>query len=181
MQLGTTPNRPKPGTHDAAAPAQIVTTLDDAPPVCMTWTAPRTPPQPPGQAQQMQAGRQQARRWSRRQAPRRPQEMDTDGRQDDCRDGRPARQRGRTEPHRGRTAPARQDCREYINTLITLTTRHWQRVQDTAQKQTGGKRLYAVTFESMSTFARLTHHRQKMKHSTAPVNVKYFKKYRLMS
>lgn len=51
----------------------------------------------------------------------------------------------------------------------------------TAQQQTGEKRLYTVTFESMSTFARLTHHRQKMKHSKAPVNVKYFKKYRLMS
>ena len=88
MHLGMKPNRPKPGPHDAAAPAQIVTTLGDALPV-RAWHG-----QPPGQAQQMQAGRQQARRWSRRQAPRRPQGMDTDGRQDDCRDGRPARQNG---------------------------------------------------------------------------------------
>ena len=44
MHMETTPNRPKPGTHDAAAPAQIVTTLDDAPPVCMAWTTPRTGP-----------------------------------------------------------------------------------------------------------------------------------------
>ena len=41
MQLGTTPNRPKPGTHDAAAPARIATTQDDAQLcVCMAWTAP---------------------------------------------------------------------------------------------------------------------------------------------
>ena len=34
MHLGMKPNRPKPGPHNAAAPAQIVTTLGDAPPVC---------------------------------------------------------------------------------------------------------------------------------------------------
>ena len=54
MQLETTPNRPKPGTHDAAAPAQIVTTLGDAPLCVHGMDSARTPPQPQGQAQQMQ-------------------------------------------------------------------------------------------------------------------------------
>ena len=95
MQLGTTPNRPKPGTHYGSSAGADRDELAAAPPLCVYGMGrPQEPQQAAGQAQQMQAGRQQARRWSRRQAPRRPQGMDTGGRQDDCRDGRPARQRG---------------------------------------------------------------------------------------
>lgn len=138
MHMETSPNRPKPGTHDAAAQAQIVTTLGDAlpvcvwyglrhrcrfalscsAPVCMAWTTPRTPPQPPGQAQQMQAGRQAGPTTGPTQAA-----GDGHRRQAGRLQGRtPSPSEGRTEPHRGRTAPARQDCREHINSLITLTT-----------------------------------------------------------
>lgn len=78
----------------AAAPAQSVTTLADAPLCVHGMDSARTHLSRQDRPSRCRAGQQQGRRWSRRQAPRRPQGMDTDGRRDDHRDGRSARQKG---------------------------------------------------------------------------------------
>ena len=119
MHMEMTPNRPKPGPHDAAAPALIVTTQDDAPLCVHGMDSARTHhsrqdrpsrckrddsrPDDGGDDDRPHAGR---RGWTQT------------GRQDDYRDGRPARQKGA----QSRTEDAQpQPVRIAENTSIHLS------------------------------------------------------------